>query len=220
MRRWIKSAIPRMGSFAVAIVTLGSSTGAMATVILSTDRSLFLSSNPIVSTETFDEFPHPTQFPLSNHSVTIDLVTYFDPAPNPGWRLDEVSITSSPPNSLFSSLSVEDNIITFDRGGFVRGFGFQFIPFGHPSGADARFHFLVNEINGATTDFLRSPPDAFLGFSSSLGIRTVSVTQESVLGVKTNFAFDDVSRSSVGLAGAAFRKRSVRLRKEAFKKEF
>jgi hypothetical protein len=117
MRRWTNSAIPRMAAFAVVIVTLGSSTRAVAAVILSTDRSLFLSSNPIVSTETFDDFPHPTQFPVTNHSVTIDLVTYFDPAPNPGWTLDEVSLTSSPPNSRSASSALEDKIMTFDKSG-------------------------------------------------------------------------------------------------------
>jgi hypothetical protein len=169
---------------------------------------------------------------LSNQSVTIDLVTYFDPTPNPGWRLDEISITSSPPNSLFASNSLENKTITFDKGGFVRAFGFQFIAFGSAPGADARFHFLVSEIDGSITDFLRSPPNGFLGFRSSLGIVRLSVTQESVLGVETNFAFDDVSRSaisvpepgtlilmSIALVGAAFRKPSVRSRKQAFKNE-
>jgi hypothetical protein len=47
MRRWTKSASPRMGAFAVAVVTLDSSTRAVAVVILTTDRSLFFSSNPI-----------------------------------------------------------------------------------------------------------------------------------------------------------------------------
>ncbi len=95
MRRWTKSAIPRMGASAVAIITLGDGTRAIATVILTTDRSLFPSSNPIVSAETFDEFPHPTQFPLSNQSVTTDLVTHFDAVPNPGWRLDQLQSSES-----------------------------------------------------------------------------------------------------------------------------
>src|SRR5438132_331749 len=92
MRRSTKAAIPRMGAFAVAIVTRGSGTRALVTVILATDLSLLLRPNPIASTEIFDEFSHPTQFPLSDQSVTIDLVTYFDPSPTPGWWLDQVSL--------------------------------------------------------------------------------------------------------------------------------
>ncbi len=204
-----------IAAFAVAVIAIGTSTYAIATVILTTDRSLFLSSNSIVSTETFDEFAHPTQFPVSDQSVTIDLVTYFDPTPAPGWSLDQISITSSPPNSLFTRNSLADKTITFESG-FVRAFGFQFIAFVHAPGADARFHFLVSEIDGSITDFLQSPPNEFLGFSSSVGIRSMSVIQERVQGVLTNFAFDDVSRSpepgtlilmSVGLVAAVLAKR-------------
>ena len=82
MRRWKKRQIPTLAIVALAFVSFGFVPKAVATVILTTDRSLFLSSNSIVSTEAFDEFPHPTQFPLSDHSVTIYLVTYCDHSPS------------------------------------------------------------------------------------------------------------------------------------------
>jgi hypothetical protein len=50
----------------------------------------------LVSTETFDESPPSTQFPFLDSSVTINVVTYFNPAPNPGWRLDEARAVPEP----------------------------------------------------------------------------------------------------------------------------
>jgi hypothetical protein len=100
--------------FCLITVGLGLSPPLGATVIVTTDRSLFLSSNPIVSTETFDEFFHPTQFPLVNQFITIDLVTDFDPTPAPVWRLDQVSTTSSPPKT---ATLVQPAIIHHSSGG-------------------------------------------------------------------------------------------------------
>jgi len=66
MERWTKSAIPGMGAFAAAIVTLGYDSRATATLIVAIRRPLLFSFTPIISREPFDEFPHPTEFPLLN----------------------------------------------------------------------------------------------------------------------------------------------------------
>lgn len=85
MRRSTKSALPRMGAFAIGLVRLvfnSSSTRASATLIVALRRQLLFNSTPIVSTETFDEFPYPTEFPLLNlNSFTYSgLTLIFHPA--------------------------------------------------------------------------------------------------------------------------------------------
>jgi hypothetical protein len=80
MRRWTKSAIPRMGAFAAAIVTLGYDSRASTTLIVALRSPLLLSFTPIISTEPFDEFSHPTEFPLLNlNSFTYSSLTLIPP---------------------------------------------------------------------------------------------------------------------------------------------
>jgi hypothetical protein len=132
---------------------------AHASIIFDTDPSLFLSTNPIVSTETFDEFPV-TQFP--GQSVTIDGVTYSDPTLFPGWTVaPSLSLPLLPlsgPNALFTQFSDANKTITFG-GGDVLAFGFTFIPFG----ANSEFDFQVVETDGSVSSFILSPPSPYIG---------------------------------------------------------
>jgi hypothetical protein len=214
-------AMPLTGPFIrtaalVVFVSLLTPAAARATVILTLDRSLFLASNPIVITETFDETPV-FLFPEVDHAVTVDEVTWFDPGIDPGWVVaPPLTGGGSPPHALFSRMSIEDENISFAGGRAVKAFGFTFLPFG----LGPRFRFLVEETDGALS--ITPPFDdvAYLGFSSTRGIQTIFVLQETVDGVRTNFAYDDVSRSKVipepapglllALAGALLAARSRR----------
>jgi hypothetical protein len=178
----------------LALLSIGGQV--QATVTLTTDRTVFLGSNSIVSTETFDEFVTPTQFPIADQTITISGVSYFSAISDPGWTVSNVFVTSSPPNVLFAN-ALGDRTISFD-GGYVRSVGLIF----RAVAVAAQFHFVVREIDGTLTDFVRLPNDGltdfgYLGFSSSIGIESVLVSQQQGQGFVTNFTFDDVSRSAV-----------------------
>jgi hypothetical protein len=188
--------INRVGTTALAVLLVSST--AWASLIVTNDRAVFLSSNPIESTETFDGYSSPTWFPVGERTVTIDQVVYVDSQQDPAWALEPVSNQHSAPNALLARLSLEDKVILFAVGGYVHAIGWSFIPMSSAPGEDARFRFVVQERDLTSTEVPWAGMSmGFVGLSSNVGIRSILVHQERVDGVRTNYAFDDVSRTRV-----------------------
>ena len=160
-------------------------------VILSTDETKFIDSSAIVSTETFNSMED-TIFPTK--SVTIDSVTYTDIAAS-SWAVEETNFRIV---ALFSTDSVEANTIEFEDKGFVKAIGFNIIPFGGKPFFE--FTFDVQESRGGSTTFTSRPIPGhknFFGFSSGVGIQKIAVFQQLGQGGRTNWSYDDVSRSAI-----------------------
>jgi hypothetical protein len=171
--------------------------------VLTLDEHQFLSSRPIVSTETFEEFSTPTEFPTTQRRVVIDGVRYrsIDPAP-PWWIVDQ-EFFAEPTNVLFrrfsSGFDVTINLaIAFRDGGSARALGFRLNPFA----TNNRFELQVTEANGAVTTLalpIGMVGPQYVGVSSPNRIRRVLITQRSdISGVSlSNFSLDDVSRGAI-----------------------
>jgi hypothetical protein len=180
----------------------GSTAEAAAATNLTFDEAAFLSSNPIVSTETFDEFATPTEYPPTQRRVVIDAVRYRSVDPGtPSWVID--AGVASPDNALlrrFNSgsgpLGTLQLAIAFRDGGSSRALGFLLQPFATTS----QFELIVTEATGDTTSYLlpRDIGDTYLGVSSPNGVKRVLIRQHSeISGGVTNFAVNDVSRGRI-----------------------
>jgi hypothetical protein len=180
------------------------SNAAASDVELTFDQAAFLSSQPIVSTEDFNEFATPTEYPPKQRRVVIDSVRYrsVDPSP-PSWVIDIVG-PPTPDNALTRRFNSGPGVVgplevavAIRDGKSVRAVGFIFRPF---FTSNNQFELIATEANGATTSFFL-PPDidaTYIGLSSPNLIKKVFITQHSELtGSITNFAFDDVSRSPI-----------------------
>lgn len=167
-------------------------------------ESDFLNVAPIVSTETFDEFPSRTTF--FSPQVVIDQVVYevdgpciTDEQPNPCWvvgiQLGPGSVT--PPHDFGSTLpNGNEHRISFGTGRAVRAFGFWFL-----SGAilpPPHWEVIVNEIDGtSTTETVQLVSgQQYLGFVSDIGISTLIVRGVDPLGAAP-WSYDNVSRSLI-----------------------
>jgi hypothetical protein len=187
------------------LVAHGGTADAAPDPTLTFDRAAFLSSNPIVSTETFDEFATPTEFPPKQRRVVIDAVRYrsVDPGP-PSWAIDTVG---SPDNALlrrFNSgsgpLGSLQLAIAFRDGGSSPALGFLLQPFATTS----QFELVVTEADLSTTTFVlpRDIGDTYIGVSSPDRIKRVLIRQvRAVSGGLTNFQINDTSRGRVFPAG-------------------
>jgi hypothetical protein len=180
------------------------SNAAESDVELTFDQAAFLASQPIVSTEDFNEFPTPTEYPPTQRRVVIDSVRYrsVDRTP-PGWVIDIIG-PPTPDNALTRRFNSGPGVaghlaaaVAFRDGKSVRAVGFMLRPF---FTLNNQFELIVTEADGATTSFVL-PPDigaTYIGLSSPNLIKRVFITQDSALsGSLTNFAFDDVSRSRI-----------------------
>ena len=172
----------------------GSSADAVAATTLTFDKTAFLSSNPIVSTETFDEFATPTEYPPTQRRVVIDAVRFRSVDPGtPSWVVD--AGVASPDNALlrrFNSgsgpLGSLQLAIAFRDGGSSPALGFLLQPFA---------------TRGHTTSYLlpRDIGDTYIGVSSPNGVKRVLIRQRSeISGGVTNFAVNDVSRGRIARA--------------------
>lgn len=169
-------------------------------VTLITDQSTFLNSNSIVSTETFEDLSEAI-FP--GQSVTIDSVTYTD-TEAPYWGIDNWYTTTS--SWLFSNSSNVTKGLNFGKNQFVNAIGFSLIPFTSMIEKNFEFEFIVEEIDGTITKFSSVPKPSlenFFGFNSTVGIRSLKLFQPPEQGGRTNFAFDNVSRSAVKSTSAS-----------------
>jgi hypothetical protein len=186
----------------LALTASGGAAEAAPGATVTFDQTSFLSSNPIVSTETFDEFASPTEYPPTQRRVVIDAVRYrsVDPAP-PGWVID--AGVASPDNALFRRFSTGSGplgslqlAIAFRDGGSSTAIGFLLQPFATTS----QFELVITEASGDVTTMLlpRDIGDTYIGVSSPNRIKRVLIRQHSeISGGVTNFAVNDVSRGRI-----------------------
>jgi hypothetical protein len=172
-----------------------------AAVTLTTDTTTFFNSNPIVSTT---EFSRPgITFPGS--SVTINSVTYTNPQAS-SWQ---TIVVGRPPNFDFALIPESSNelpdVLSFGSNQSVNAIGLHLplitplirrppdLPF-------PEFNFIVEETEGTLTTFssrLENGFEGFFGFSSEVGIKTLTVFQQLGQEVRRNWAYGDVYRSAV-----------------------
>jgi hypothetical protein len=174
-----------------------------AAATLTTDTTTFFNSNPIVSTTRFDSYIPGTTFPGS--SVTIDSVTYTNLQAS-SWQ---IGVVGRPPNFDFALIPESSNelpdVLSFGSNQSVKAIGLSLplisplirlppnIPF-------PEFNFIVEEIEGTLTTFssrLENGFEGFFGFSSEVGIKTLTVFQQLGQEVRRNWAYGDVYRSAV-----------------------
>jgi hypothetical protein len=177
------------------------SNAAESDVVLTFDQAAFLASQPIVSTEDFNEFPTPTEYPPKQRRVVIDSVRYrsVDQSP-PSWAIDSINTPDNALTRRFNSgpgvVGPLEMAVAFRDGKSVRAVGFTFLPFS----PNNQFELIVTEADGATTSFFLRPDlgATYIGLSSPNLIKRVFITQHSGLaGGITNFALDDVSRGRI-----------------------
>jgi hypothetical protein len=185
----------------IAGLSIGNSSQA-ATLQIYDSEETFLSSTPIVSTETFDEFPSPTFF--FEPQVEIDKVLYktdnpFEPEfpGNPVWT---VGIGAGPsvtnPND-FGSNFIGNHQISFGENQFVNAFGF-FIGTGgiFPT---PNYEISVRETNGITSVISLTVINdvAYRGFVSTTGISSITVRDPDSSIAVSNWSYDNVSRGEI-----------------------
>lgn len=180
----------RATALIVAILFIQTQLG--GAVIFSADRSAFLSANSIAVTNNFDVPAEPTYFPGDQRAVTFDGITFTSALENPSWRISPLSVMAvSWPNALWTPPDYGDVTISFG-GGSVSAAGFALSAFGVP----CNFVFRVSEGDGTLSSFeFANPVRAYVGFSSDIGITSITVSQEGPS--SSNFSFDDVSRSEI-----------------------
>ena len=198
----MKGVVPMPFSISLGVLSAILSGQASANLIIYTSESDFLNTAPVISTETFDQFPSPTVF--SSPQVVIDQVFYGVVGPCPegdqggcwivGINLFPGFVT--PPND-FGASSIAEHRISFGAGNYVHAYGFWFL-----SGVLAQWEVIVHEIDGTNRiELLQSsdPPEPhYLGFLSDVGIRglTVRPSRPAEL-VAGNWSYDNVSRSQI-----------------------
>jgi hypothetical protein len=163
----------------------------------------FLAAAPIVSTETFDSYPASTL----NKKVTLDSVVYDGTLePNSNWPDPVVwsiesgltDIPESKPNYLvFSAPGMHD--ISFGSGNSVNAFGFWILSFGIVPAAHLEIVIQENVLNSTLIDVVDDSGTGrmYFGFQSSAGIRQITVRDFASDGSFVNWAYDNVSRSSI-----------------------
>jgi hypothetical protein len=194
-----------------SLLTLGlsilCSASASANVITFNSEADFLNNAPIVSTETFDEFPSHTGF--LTPQVVIDQVVYdtdgpcfFEGRPNACWLVGIHFGPSvvSPPNDFGATFAngITEHRISFGAGNSVGAFGFWFL-----SGAvfpPPHWEVVVHEIDGTDTveTLLFAADPRYLGFLSDVGINALTVRDfQGEPDGAANWSYDNVSRSQV-----------------------
>jgi hypothetical protein len=183
----------------LALVEFGARDAQASTLTFFSSQSEFLATAPIVSTETFDEFPSSTSFTTS--TVVIDKVTYFtEPCLleiHLGcWGIVSPGVAS--PNR-FGSNNTATDVLSFGTDQFVNALGFYLIVGGSVNEVPvAQYELRIVEINGETSliNIGPLPPSIlFFGFSSSSGIR--DLTFDTIGDNRFNLQFDDVSRGTI-----------------------
>ncbi|MDO8585718.1 MAG: hypothetical protein Q7T82_01640 [Armatimonadota bacterium] len=163
----------------------------------------FRANASIASTETFDEFPRPS-YPIRFYTYEIELdgVSYQTNKrlPDPGqavWHIwDSPWSTVSAPGSLMTN-AIGTHTISFGTGKRVGAIGFWFQSW------NGDWDVLLNEANGAATLvsishplFIQYGPE-YHGFTSDIGISSLSVSAVDRGHGVANWSYDEVSRSLV-----------------------
>jgi hypothetical protein len=195
----------------VIVVTQPPAAVGEASVTLTFDEAGFRASQPIVTTETFEEFPTPTEYPPTQRRVVIQSVRYrsIEDTP-PSWAIDlDPAEVASEDNVLLRRFNQGAGpvgrlraAIAFRDGGSVPALGFRLEPFATSS--PNAFELIVTEANGNVSSFQlpRDIDDTYIGLSSPNGLKRVVVTQHpETTGGIVNFAFDDVSRGRIAPVG-------------------
>src|SRR5436190_5081148 len=168
------------------------------------DEAAFLNSAPLVTTETFNEYPSPTEFPPDQLRIVSKSIRFrsVDPSPEPGWIID-LDGFPNPDNVLFRHFAVNgfegtgQLAIAFRDGHSVPAVGFRLQAFGTPN----QIELLVTETDGAVTSFFlpRDMYELYIGLTSPNGIKRVLIRQhpELTAGGMSNFSLDDVSRGQL-----------------------
>ena len=185
----------------LAFLTILSTAGglmrpAWGNVIVFTQEPEFLRAAPIVSTETFDEFPTPTV--LGTGTVIVDGVTYTSDQPAARWiagiLIHQVPPRFvSPPNDFGTDLIGSDTL-TFGAAATTNAIGFFLLT----AGVFTTYNVIVTTADGAQfiDPLVGEPNPAFRGFVAPEGIASVTVTHISPLSL-FNFSFDNVSRGNI-----------------------
>jgi hypothetical protein len=193
------------------LLTLGlgvlCSESASANLITFNSEADFLNNAPIVSTETFDDFPSHTGFftPL----VVIDQVVYdtdgpcfYQGAPNPCWLVGiQLGFGAvSPPNDFGATFAnaITEHRISFGAGNSVDAFGFWFLSGG--GFPPPHWEVVVHEIDGTDTieTLLFAADPRYRGFLSDVGINALTVRDfQGERDGAANWSYDNVSRSQV-----------------------
>ena len=170
-----------------------------STLTLFSSQSEFLSVAPIVSTETFEEFPSSASF--TTPEVIIDNVVYFtEPCLleilGGCWAIVSPGVVSA---NRFTANNIGTDVLRFGAGQFVNALGFHLLVGGTVNGVPTgQYELRLEEINGDVIllNIGPLPPSVlYLGFLSSSGIR--DVTLNALGDFRFNPAFDNVSRGAI-----------------------
>jgi hypothetical protein len=170
---------------------VGQAPAARADFMVFTDQTAFLGAAPIVSTETFDEFPSNTV--LGVGSATVDGVTYTSQDPTAQWSATNLFLTPSPPNSLLSS-ELAPETLTFGSGNATAAIGFFLIPAGIPGD----YQIFVTGSGGytLTENVTTNGAITYRGFLG-VGEDITSVKVSPVGSTLSNVSYDNVSRADI-----------------------
>ncbi len=173
--------------------------GGSGGVTIFDSENAFLEAHPDVSTETFDEFESGTV--VGGPSATVDGVTYTALDPDSVWTAGTFAGSISSPNALFTTSvnDIGDRVLTFAFDGYVQALGFWMMK-GPSDSPIPHWDIRVEELDGNVEELhLPFAPRGpwYLGFSSALGIRSLSVVDFAGDTHTTTLAFDNVSHTSI-----------------------
>ena len=204
--------------FLFILIVISFSAQSHAELSIYFSESAFVSTAPIVSTETFDSFSTGSGF--DETEVVIDDVIYIADEgqgscePLPCWRfadgLSDGPLPVTPPNYLLSN-QISKDVISFGSNKICKAFGFYF----HSAiSADwlneyqpdfLGWEIIVKEADGKTLS-INIDPDIvgsenteppYFGFDSTVGIKEIVIGDIEGNGSGVNWAYDNVSRSEI-----------------------
>jgi hypothetical protein len=174
-------------------------TAASGALIVFDNEAAFVGAAPIVSTESFDEFPSDTF--LGIVTAVVDGITYeaIGPdlnAPPPfGWLIEaNIFGPVSPPNEFLYTQISPSRSLSFGDGMIAHAIGFYLVmPIGIPPG-EAELTVTL----GDDTQILvhASGHLNYRGFVAAEGIKSIAINTDTPFGASNN-SFDNVSRSAI-----------------------
>ncbi len=173
--------------FSLSVIVMGMllPEAACAHLAIYNSESEFLHAAPIVSTETFDEFPSPFYF--FSPRVVIDGIAYTTasvPGAVCGGRQPCWTVES---DVLLANLA-HGSVFTFGPGGHVKAFGILFSSSQEFPGP--HFDLTIHEVDGSTTVALLGA-GGYAGILSTVGIDSLAVSADFP------WQYDNVSHSQI-----------------------